>query len=343
MPVGWLLDRAGTRWVLTGLTLSLGGVVLAMSALPAGGVWLPLFLLVLLTRGLGQSGLSVASLALLGRSSSRHRGVAVGVYSFLVAVGFTAAFSLIKHALEAWHAGWRELWAGVGWSLVALAAVLAFAVAPPAEERSAAPAGDDGLSLGQALATPAFWVFGLGTSLYGLISSGLSLFNQAILQERGFPREVFLTITAYGPLVGLVANLAGGCLAQRWSLRGLLAVALGLLGAALAAFPLVTSLAQVYLYAGVMAVAGGLVTVIFFAAWLSLFGSAHLGQVQGAAQMITVLASALGPLLVAFAQDRWGSYTPLMQTFAGAALLFAAAAWVVPLPRRRPGAADADR
>lgn len=344
VPVGWLLDRAGTRWVLAGLTLSLGGVVLAMSALPAGNVWLPLFFLVLLTRGLGQSGLSVASLALLGKTSSKHRGVTVGVYSFLVAAGFMAAFGVAKVALLDWRTDWRGLWAGIGYALVGLAVVFALSVASsPREEQPEATTAHDGLSLRQALATPAFWVFGLGTSLYGLISAGLSLFNQAILKERGFEVEVFLTITKYSPLVGLAANLAGGWLAQRWSLRGLLAVALLLLGGALAAFPLVESLAQVYLYAGVMAVAGGLVTVIFFVVWSNLFGQAHLGQVQGAAQMLSVFASALGPLLVAYAQDRWGSYTPLMQMFAAVAVLAAVAACVVPYPRRQPGAADADR
>jgi hypothetical protein len=98
----------------------------------------------------------------------------------------------------------------------------------------------------------------------------------------------------------------------------------------------------VYLYAVVMGAAGGLDTVIFFAAWSSLFGRAHLGQVQGAAQMLTVFASALGPLLIAWGQRSTGSYTPLMQALAAVAALFALAACVVPLPQRPPGGADAE-
>jgi MFS family permease len=135
--------------------------------------------------------------------------------------------------------------------------------------------------------------------------------------------------------VGLAANLVGGWLALRWSLRGLLAVALVLLASALAFFPFVTTLTEVYLYAAVLGAAGGLVTVVFFAAWGALFGPAWLGQIQGAAQMLTVLASAVGPLLVAGVKQWTGSYTPLMQGLAIVAGLFAIAAWFVSLPPSR--------
>jgi MFS family permease len=344
VPCGWLLDRAGTRSMLAGLTLSLGVVVIAMSALPPGAamLWAQLFVLVLLTRGLGQSGLSVASLALLGKAAGRRNGLSVGAYSFLVAVGFSGSFGLIRRVEQEWHVGWRELWGGLGVALIGLAVLFALAVRPaPREEPGDRAASADGMPLLGALKTPAFWVFGLATSFYGLVSSGISLFNQAILAERGFDRQVFLTITAFSPLVGLAANLGGGWLAARWSLRGLLAVALVLLAGALAAFPFVTTLAHVYAYASVLSAAGGFLTVVFFAAWGALFGPAHLGQVQGAAQMLTVLASALGPLLVATSQRLYGSYTPLMQALAAVSILFALASWLVPLPCPS-GVTDAD-
>src|SRR5690349_10256105 len=75
LPCGWLLDRLGTRGVLAGVLVALGAVVVVMSRVQGNWAWqltLPggfsvlllvdLFLLVLLTRGLGQSALSVASL-----------------------------------------------------------------------------------------------------------------------------------------------------------------------------------------------------------------------------------------------------------------------------------------
>ena len=113
----------------------------------------------------------------------------------------------------------------------------------------------------------------------------------------------------------------------------LLAGAMLLLAVALLCFPLVRSLWQVYLYAAAMGVAGGMVTVIFFGIWGQAFGTAHLGKIQGAAQMLTVLASAAGPLLLAAGQRAYGSYVPVFQYAAAAAGLFVVAAWVVPLPR----------
>jgi len=49
---------------------------------------------------------------------------------------------------------------------------------------------------------------------------------------------------------------------------------------------------------------GGVITVVFFAVWNALYGRKHLGKIQGAAQMLTVFASALvaTPLIVKSAQ-----------------------------------------
>jgi MFS family permease len=338
VPAGWLIDRLGPRAVTVGLLLALGGVVLALSRVgDAGAV---LFLLVLLTRGLGQSALSVASLTVMGKAAGRRTGPAVGVYSFLTALGF-----MIRHADQVWRVGWRDLWAGLGWALVA-AAPLAWLLVRPAGLR-ASEAPDDaspaagGYTLGAALATPAFWVFALATSLYGLIAAGLSLFNQAILEERDFDRGLYLTVTTVTPLIGLASNLATGWLAARVRLSRLLAAAMTLVAAALLAFPLVRTEPQVYLYAAAMGVAGGMVTVLFFAVWGQCYGPAHLGRIQGAAQMLTVLASAVGPLVLAEGRRQFGSYVPPFQALAAASLLLGLAAWFVPLPRPVPVRGDA--
>src|SRR5262245_849188 len=233
LPCGWLLDRLGSRYVLLGVTTLLGAVVVAMSWLAPDSA-LPLlpalFLLVLLTRGLGQSALSVVSLAVMGRAAGRRAGVPVGVYSAAVAVGFMGAFAAVKFALEQGGVGWRPLWAGIGWTVIAFGALACWLLptgrSVPASEQHEPKEAQEGMTLAQALRTPAFWVFGVATSFYGLVISGISLFNQAILQERGFDRDVFLTVTMFSPLVGLAGNLAGGWVAARWSHGRVLAVAL---------------------------------------------------------------------------------------------------------------------
>src|SRR5437868_184765 len=68
VPWGWLLDRCPTRAVLAGTLFALAAVVLIMSRL-AGDAVVVLFVLILLTRGLGQSALSVVSLTLMGKAA----------------------------------------------------------------------------------------------------------------------------------------------------------------------------------------------------------------------------------------------------------------------------------
>lgn len=366
LPVGWAIDRIGVRAVLAAVLLALGAVVVGMAGVGAGGpaaelpapevffvggvewaaVPLDLLLLVLLTRGLGQSALSVVSLALVGKVSGNRPGAVIGAYSFLVAVGFMAAFAGVKAAFEQFHLDWRTLWAGMGWVLVAagLAAALLVRNPPtPAPEPDAGKPGTRSATLGGALLTSAFWVFGLATSFYGLVAAGMSLFNQSLLAERGFGRDVFLTVTTVSPLIGLAANLATGWLATRVRLGVLLAAALVVQAAALAAFPAVATLPQVYGYAVAMGVAGGMLTVVFFTVWRQAFGPAHLGQIQGAAQLLTVLASAAGPLVLAAGQRAYGSYAPVVQNLAAVAAGFAAVALLVPVPAAEQPTGDEAR
>lgn len=358
LPAGWAIDRFGVRVSLAAVLVALGAVVVAMTGVAAGGrvvelpaadvvfvggvewsaVPLDLFALVLLTRGLGQSALSVVSLALVGKAAGDRPGAVIGLYSFLVAVGFMAAFAGVKAAFEQFHVGWRELWAGLGWGLVGLGVLaLVFVRNPRAAAAAGASRAEPGVTLGAALRTPGFWVFAAATSFYGLVAAGVSLFNQSLLAERGFDRGVFLTVTTATPLIGLAANLAAGWLATKVRLGVLLAASLLILAAALAAFPGVTALGEVYAYAAAMGVAGGLLTVVFFTAWRQAFGPAHLGQIQGAAQLLTVLASAAGPLVLAAGQRAYGSYAPVVQNLAVVSAALAACALLTPLPTAPTG------
>jgi MFS family permease len=352
LPAGWAIDRFGVRAALAAVLVALGAVVLAMTGVAAGGrlvdlpapelvfvggvewsaVPLDLFVLVLLTRGLGQSALSVVSLALVGKAAGDRPGAVIGLYSFLVAVGFMAAFAGVKAAFEQFHVGWRELWSGLGWGLVGLGVLALVVVRNPRATAADATRGEPGVPLAAALRTPGFWVFALATSFYGMVAAGVSLFNQSLLAERGFDRGVFLTVTTAAPLIGLAANLAGGWLATKVRLGVLLAGSLLVLAAALTAFPAVTALGEVYAYAAAMGVAGGLLTVVFFTVWRQAFGPAHLGQIQGAAQLLTVLASAAGPLVLAAGQRAYGSYAPVVQNLAAVSAAFAVAALLTPLP-----------
>jgi hypothetical protein len=72
--------------------------------------------------------------------------------------------------------------------------------------------------------------------------------------------------------------------------------------------------------------------VIFFSFWGRAYGRAHLGRIQGAAQILTVFASAVGPLLLARCVDWTGSYAAAFYALALVVAALAVAAAVIPVP-----------
>ncbi len=346
--IGHLIDRFGSRLVLTAVSVALGVVVCVMSLTSslAG-----LVAAITLTRALGQSALSVASLAIVGHWFVRGIDRAMAVYAVVMSVGFMVAFPLVGSLVQ--RAGWRAAWFGVGATLVIVLAPLAWrvvrrspealglrpdgATASDAREIEAHPTAGDlpGHTWDAALRTPTFWVFALGASLYGLVASGIGLFNESILAERGFGAGTYYQTLVVTALTALGGNFLGGWLATRMPLGRLLAVSLFILAGGLLALPHVTTTTQVMAWAAAMGIGGGFVMVLFFSVWARAFGRHHLGRIQGAAQALTVLASALGPLLLAWCVQWTGSYGAMFRILAAAIALVGVAALALRMPLGR--------
>jgi MFS family permease len=343
LPAGRWFDRYGARKVLAALLAGLGMAVLSMSAATGVGA---LFVLITVARGLGQSALSVASIALVGRWFRRRISLAMGVYSVLVGLMFASAFGFVGLAVR--EQGWRMAWGAVALALLGACLPLAWLLVRDAPERcgaapaaSGAPGGElEGMALAAALRTPAFWVFALATSVYGLAVSGIGLFNESILRELGFDAKTYHMTLVVTALVGLIAQFVGGWLGGRWGLRRLTALAMALYAVSLFWLPHVADRGQLYGNATLMGAAGGMMTVVFFAVWPQLFGRRHLGVIQGAAQTLTVLSSAAGPLLFAECFARTGSYSPVFYALAPIVMGLGAAAWNLPTTAARIFAPD---
>ena len=341
--IGRFIDRLGIRVVQTAVAIMLGLVVCVMSGVQ--GFW-ALAIAVTLTRGLGQSALSVISLATVGKWFVARIDTAMAVFSVVMSIGFMAAFPLVGALVQSW--GWRSAWLAIGLALIAVLAPASwlFARSAPAEHRFLSAEAQSGnrsavarsakadFTWQQALATPAFWTFSIGAALYGLVASGIGLFNESILAERGFGADVYYQTLVVTAMTALAGNFGGGWLAARVPLPKLLAVSLFVLAAGLAALPHVTTTVQVMMWATAMGLGGGLVMVLFFSVWPRVYGRAHLGRIQGIAQAMTVLASAVGPLLLASCVELTGSYAAMFDILAGVIGLTALTALVTPLPKR---------
>jgi MFS family permease len=339
--IGRFIDRLGARVVLTTVAASLGLVVCAMSAVR--GFW-ALAIAVTLTRGLGQSALSVISLAMVGQWFGRGIESAMAIYSIVMSLGFMIAFPLVGALVQSW--GWRSAWLSIGITLLAVLAPLSLLLARTHRTHrtdrthrthrthpthSTHP--EFAATWQEAVRTPAFWCFSIGAALYGLVASGIGLFNESILAERGFNADVYYQTLVVTAITALAGNFGGGWLAMRMSLQNLLAISLFVLAAGLAALPHVTTILQVMAWATAMGLGGGLVMVLFFSVWPKVYGREHLGRIQGAAQAMTVLASAIGPLLLAWCVEWTGSYAGMFNILSVIIALTAVSALLTPVPK----------
>jgi MFS family permease len=312
------------------ITLALAGVVFGLSHLT--GSLIILLVLLTATRGLGQSALSVASITSVGRRFGKRVGMPMAVFSVLLSVFFAMAFVLVGYSVR--QAGWRVAWRQV-------AVFLAFVIAPMIllffHVKSPGAAEDSmetsGFSAIEALQTAAFWVFAGSAALFNLVSSGLGLFNEAVLAERGFDQKTFHIFLGVTTLFSLVGQFMAGGLSRKISYRALIALGMGIYATGLALIPVVGTKPQLYMLSAVIGVAGGMIIVVFFAIWSEAFGRRHLGRIQGAAQFMTVISSALGPVLFAKAFDISHSYTPLLFTLAVVVLGVGITALNIKMPR----------
>jgi MFS family permease len=335
--VGRLIDRFGSRIVLTVVAVSLAFVVFGMSA--TGDV-AAIAILITLTRGFGQSALSVVSITMVGQWFVRRLNLAMAVYTVALSIGFMLAFPLIGAIVLS--NGWRTAWGFIGVALLlGLAPLALLLVRQSPESVSIDPDGEptdvsqdlpDDYTLSEALSTPSFWVFGIASAVYGLIASGIALFNESILAERRFDASTYHRSLIIVALTSLVGNFLGGWIASKWKMNRLLSLAMVLLAGSLAALPHVSTQIHVAIYAAVMGLAGGFVIVIFFSFWSAAYGRKHLGKIQGAAQALTVIASALGPLILAETVSRTGSYAAIFYLLTVVVVVLALLAWFVKVP-----------
>ena len=335
--VGRLIDRFGSRFVLTVVAVAFESVVLSMSV---ASHLADIAMLITLTRGFGQSALSVVSITVVGQWFVRRLNLAMAVYTIALSIGFMLAFPLIGEIVLS--KGWRTAWWIIGLALLfGLAPLALLLVRRSPESISIDPDGEPAdlshdsstdYSLTEALSTPSFWVFGIASAVYGLIASGIALFNESILAERRFDASTYYRSLVIVALTSLVGNFLGGWIASKWKMNRLLALAMVLLAGSLFALPHVSTQLHVAIYAAVMGLAGGFVIVIFFSFWSAAYGRKHLGKIQGSAQALTVVASALGPLALAETVSRTGSYAAIFYLLTIVVLILALLAWFVKVP-----------
>ncbi|MFT3883766.1 MAG: MFS transporter [Gemmatales bacterium] len=278
--------------------------------------------------GLGQSALSTTSLTLIGKWFPHRVIVAMAVFGIVSTIGFIALFSLVGYTAKS--VGWRQTWVYIGFGAFVLAIFFHFFCRNPPgislpDGKHSKETRAEWSTLWEALRSPIFWLFALSSALFNWVSSGIGLFNEDVLAERGFNYDHYIAALGVVTMVTLVCNALGGWLSTRWPLPRLMALGMFMLAACLLTLPFMTEIWHVYINAVFLGVSAGVVIVVFFAFCGAYFGPKHLGKIQGVAQSLTVLSSALGPVSLALSKEYLGTYRPLFLVLSTLACLSSAA------------------
>lgn len=343
--VGVLIDRHGSRLVLTGAGLMLGATCLLF---PQAGGLAGLYLLFTAQRFFGQGSIPLACNNLVSQWFLRRRGLALS----LLGVGGSLGFAVFPPVVQALIAAWGWQWTFVGLGIFVWVVLLPLTMGlvinkpevlglepeavhsiKPASVRPL-PSREVNWTRREAFRTRQFWVLSLGKATHGALVTGLTFHQISLMAEQGVGASMAAMALTMGALARMAAGLVMGPLLDRFPVHLILSAGFGLMAVGMAYLVTVNSTATAFLYASIIGVAGGTLMTGSAFAFPHYFGRAHLGSIQGPSNTIGILGAALGPIPFGIAFDLLGGYHGAILAQAVIPVILAGAMLVNGPPRR---------
>ena len=339
---GWgaLSDRFGARIVtLAGAILLGAGMVLASRATSQTEFQLVYGVLIGLSAGTFFAPMIAAASAWF----DRHRGLAIS----LVSVGVGIA-PMTMSPLAAWLlsvSDWRtaQMTLGILAWIVLIPASFLVRPAPMVSDTKSEAAGAEkpGMTVGQALRSPAFIVLSITFLACCAAHSGPIFHTVSYAVGCGIPTITAVTIYSVEGLGGLVGRLVMGVLTDRIGAKTMLITGLVLQALGAGAFVLANRLPEFYTIAAIFGFAYGGTMPIYGVLVHHYFGQRIMATVFGAAAMVSTLGMALGPAVGGWIFDTYRSYTGLYLGSLVIGLVAVVTALMLPRARSWPPAVPA--
>ncbi len=327
---GWLLERVGTKLVMSAGALLAGVALLGISA--ADSFTRLALCYVVLGIGLGASTWLPASIVITNWYRSRP-GTALGIITAGMELGGMLMTLLAAHEIQV--AGWRiaYLILAIPIFVIVVPVILAVVELAPGRDREADnQANGSGIAAAEAVRTISFWLAAAALFAYGLGVGGSFVHLVPYLgnagyseREASFALSLALGLMVVGkPVMGILGDRFGGrqTLTLGWIIFG------GSTLMMLEARQVQLLVAAICLYGMTLATAIALLPVVL----KDLFGLRSLGTLMGWLILFQTLGVAVGPILSGRLFDLTGGYTESFAISGG--LIFIAAAAMFSCDRR---------
>lgn len=364
LPIIWIglqMDRYGIRRTLLAVVICFSSACFLMAA---ANSWFHVVICFTLLRMLGPGALSLLSGNILPFWFSRRLGTVEGLRQTAMAM----AMAVIP-PLNIWLVatfGWRNAYAILGGSIFVLLFPLywRFFRAYPGEVGQAIDGGStftgpgarfsvsngqaDSNSTGEelegklppwtlrdAVRTRAFWLLLSGTSLFGMIQTGVFFNLVPILSEHGLnERHAASMLVAFAVSLA-IHQMLGGWLADRWPARVLAMGGMILFAAGLVLLWHGHSVNSIIAAGIVLGAAQGTYLASTQPLWARYFGRSHIGKLRGVQMSTNVAISSFGPLLVGICYDVLGGFDAVLMAFLILPIPFAVGSFWLAAPIRQ--------
>lgn len=308
---GRLIDRHGARAVLLPsiVLLSIGFAALAFVS---GSLW-SFYTVAFVWGGITVGTQSISYTKLIGGWFERHRGLAIGIAAAGLGIGYMMVPLIMARLLA--HLPWQVAYATLGLIVLAGPLLVNVFVARPNPQAAAVQGEASGLTLQEAVRTPAFALMTGAILLASLALTGVVPHIALMALDRGFTREdAAIAASVYG-LSTVIGRVLVGWLADRFPVTQVGAVFFGL---SLAGFVLAGALGAtatlplLIFLALVIGLGFGAESDIIALLIIRYFGRRSFGAIYGWLLSAFLIGASIGSPLFGLGHDWLGSYGAAM-------------------------------
>ena len=336
--VGWLVDRYGSRLVLTASIFILGLSTISLA-------WATVPIAFYLAYGVGRvifaSPISIGSSVVVSRWFVRMRGRTSGILFGSHSIGLVA-FPLIASVVIG-ASGWREAWIVLGllvWGIALIPTALLIVQQPEDvglspdgdspvaegeigeaakanESTPAVPAAEEAVwTLREAMRTPALWMFATATGMVFLVQAGVNTHLAAYLRDEGLSAAFAgIGISLNAAFLGL-GSLFWGWVTEKIPPRYALAGVAIFVGGSSALFIFADSTPEILVYAVLFGFGVGGLLSVPPVGYADYYGRRSLGVIRGVTEPLTTFGQAIGAVVAGLIFDFTGNYQLAFGAFA---------------------------